>query len=253
MKKTLIGVGIVLLLAGIGYGIWYWMNNDSGLNNGEIINGDNGNEELLVTGDFLENFRDGEIDDFWLFSNGGSVESKYDIDYVREELSLAAAGGTSQWTSDDSAPLIYFFTEDNFSIEIEMNFDPRADYEHAGVGVLDEISGEWVRLSRAYDTHALEDELDIANSVYVMEKKDGEVLKYNHANFVDTKSFLRIDRQGDEFAFYYSQKGEDWIELDKRTRADFGDKVQIYLFVYSTNPNPIKAVFRQINFSVLDS
>jgi|GEM_PF-2718048 len=251
MKKILIGVGVVLLLGGVGYGVWYWLNQSSGSGNGEIINGGNGGEEMVVTDDFLENFRDGEIDDFWLFANGGSVDSKYEIDYVREELTLTAAGSTSQWTSDDSAPLIYFPTEESFSVEVEMNFDPRADYEHAGVGVLDPSSGEWVRLSRAYDTHALEDELDIANSVYVMEKKNEEVLKYNHANFVDTKSFLRIDRQGDEFTFYYSQKGEDWIELDKRVRSDFGDKLQVYLFVYSTNPNPIKAVFRQIIFTVL--
>jgi len=250
MKKIIIGVIIFVLLGALGWGIWYWYQGQTKPDGTNVINDQLNGAKVMVDRDFLENFRDGQIDDFWLFDNGGLVENKYDIDYVREELSLMAAGKTSQWSNDDSAPMIYFNTDKNFSLVVEMNFDPRADFEHAGIGVRNPDSGDWVRLSRAFDTHALESEFDIANSVYVMEKKDGEVLKYGHANFVDTKSFLRIDRAGDEFTCFYSHNGNDWEQLDQRVRTDFGQEVEVYLFVYSTNPNPIKAVFRQISFQV---
>ena len=206
----------------------------------------------IVKQDFLENFYDGQIDDFWIWDDGDNGNNSYEVDNVREELVIKSVGGTSQWTNDNSAPRLYFDTDQNFTMEVEYEFDPRVDFQHAGIGIRDKKTGDWIRISRSYDTHSLEDPYDQPNSLYVMEKKSDEgVLKYNHVNFSDAKVYVRMKRVGGVVSFEYSRDGNSWYFLGEVRRDDFAQIVEVYLFDYSTNPNSdIAVTFRKIDFAV---
>jgi len=211
----------------------------------------NTNKTVTVK-DFVENFRDGKIDDFWVWNDGGNTASSQSVDYIKEEMLLTAAGGTSQWTSDNSAPTLSFNTKNNFSLEVEFDFDPRFDFQHAGIGVMDKNSGDWIRISRCYDTHSLQNEYDQPNSLYLMEKQEKGVQKYNHVNFYDTKVYLRMKRMTGKITVEYSRDGNAWSTLGMAENENLADEVEVYLFVYSTNPNPVSVAFKNIVYNIID-
>lgn len=210
------------------------------------------NDGIIVRQDFAEDFRDGEIDDFWQFDNHGKDANSYQVDYIKEQLVLTAMAGTSQWSSDDLAPTLYFLTDRNFEITVEMEFDPRSDFQHAGLGLINQATGEWARVSRSYDSHSLQDPQDQPNTVYVMEKKVGAVLKYKHDNYRDVRVFLRMTRENGSATFAYSRDQKEWTVLDQVDVTGYPDEVGIYLFAYSTNQTSIEAIYKYIDFQVLE-
>ncbi|MFZ5392437.1 MAG: DUF1349 domain-containing protein [Patescibacteria group bacterium] len=278
-KLIIIGVGIVLLVL-LGVGIYYFWPRDSKPVNTELLacnqvctegkNCQSGfcaegvcrekncsqekdcqcKTKPLVVGDFAENFFDGKIDDFWHWNNAEKSESSYDVDNIKEEMVITAAGDTSQWSASDTAPTMYFLSSDNFELEVEYDFDPRFDFQHAGIGVRDSQSGDWIRVSRSYDTHSLQNEYDQPNSLYLMERKEKTILKYDHVNFYDTKVYLRMKRNMGSISFEYSRDGKKWSNLGKAENANLNDEVEVYLFAYSTNPNPAKVAFKNIVYTI---
>lgn len=281
MRKYIFLIIGVLFLAGAGYLAYYFffMPKDNGLlpcNEGCVTDGDcltgfcsdgfcrndqcpdeedcqcGGGvvDDVLVRQDFSEDFRDGEIDDFWTFNNGGLEENQYAVDYIKEELVLTAAGGTSQWTNDNTAPVLSFLTDKDFSVIVELDFDPRVDFQHAGIGVLEPISGDWARVSRSYDSHSLENPSDQPNSVYVMKKGKEGLLKLNHDNYRDVRVYLKMTRLDQDIAYEYSQDGEEWTLLDEVSLNTSFDELSVYLFAYSTNKTSIDAIYKNIDFEV---
>ncbi|MBU0648253.1 DUF1349 domain-containing protein [Patescibacteria group bacterium] len=208
-------------------------------------------DKRLVRKSFFENFYDGEIDDFWKWDDGGGEGGSFEIDEVYEELILTAEGQTSQWSALDNVPKIYFLTDRDFVMDVEYEFDPRVDFQHAGIGIIDPESGEWVRVSRSYDTHSLESPDDQPNSIYVMQKKDDQILKFNHENYRDVRVYVRMKKIDDEVVFEYSDDGKQWQVLDQVSVDGWSEEVKVYLFVYSTDINGIAARFLQWQFDVL--
>lgn len=211
-------------------------------------NGGNGGGNF-VSQSFNENFYDGKIDAFWKWNSGGKGESTYNVDGVKEELQLTAAGGTSQWTTDNSAPTMSFATDKDFEMEVIFNFDPKSDFQHAGIGIFDPQSDQWIRVSRSYDTHSLENQYDVANSLYVMEKKNNQIIKYRHVNFVNTKVYLRMTRAAGNVDFSYSRDGLEWSDLQTVQAEEWPQEIEVYLFAYSSNPNPVTVSFKNIQFN----
>ncbi|HPH78992.1 MAG TPA: DUF1349 domain-containing protein [bacterium] len=264
MKNILYIVGGIILLAAIAGGGYYLYRYYSQSNTDQTIIGNDqqlddnnqnttGTNTTIVRSDFTENFRDGKIDDWWEWNNANNDQNAMNVDYVKEELSMTAAASTSQWTSDDTAPTLGFLTDQDFLVEAKYIFDPRVDYQHGGVGLFDTNTKEWIRFSRSYDTHALQGQYDIANNLYVMEKRIGEgIIKYNHANFLDSVVYMRMQRKGNDVSFSYSRDGVKWEELDHVTKENLSKEVEVYLFAYSTASTPAKIVFKNISFSVLD-
>lgn len=206
----------------------------------------------LVQNSFVENFRDGIVDGWWQWNDGGNKENIYKIDEVYEQLALQSVGGTSQWSNVDTAPMLFFDTDKDFEMEVEFNFDPKVDFTHAGVGIYNKQNKEWVRASRAYDSHSLVNQSDVANTLYFMEKKNNEILKYDHANYVDTKVYLIMKKIGTLISYKYSRDGKQWSDLGKIDRPDMKGVVSLYLFSYTTNANPVTVFVKNIRFDILN-
>jgi hypothetical protein len=260
MKKILLIIGGVLLVLLLSFGVYYFVYyapNQKVVNTGNETEPNNSNvtgtKSIVVRSDFTENFRDGKIDEWWTWNNANNDQNLMNIDYVREELSIKAAPLSSQWTNDDTGPVLSFKTDKDFVLETEYVFDPRADFQHGGMGLIDTNSKEWIRISRSYDTHALQGQYDIANNLYVMEKRIGEgIIKYNHANYLDSLIYAKMQKKSNEVIFSYSRDGVKWEELDRVQKTDLSKEVEVYLFAYSTANVPVEVVFKNISFSVLN-
>lgn len=255
MNKIIYVILGLVLLIGLGFGGYYLYNSWTeetviGDDNGDV-NDTNDGKPQIVRSDFYENFRDGELDSFWLWNDGGLSDNFYDVDYVKEELTLNAGARTSQWTSTDTAPVLSFLTDQDYQLTVSMIFSPKVDFQHAGIGLFDTSNNKWIRISRAYDSHALETDLDIADSVYVMERDDIDgVKKYKHVNFIDSKIYLRMTKDGEKVSFDYSRDGTSWSFLDQVERTGLSRETQPYIFVYSTEMVPVKTVIREIQFNL---
>ncbi len=250
-KIIYIVIGVFFLLL-VGGGIYYYVNNSGpDVVISDPVEDPDDLRPSIVRSDFYENFRDGEIDSFWKWDNKEMTGNEFVIDEVREEMTINADAQTSQWTNDDTAPTLSFLTDKDFDVIVEYIFDPSVDFQHAGIGLVDTNDNNWIRASRAYDSHALETDLDIADSMYVMEKTDADgVVKYIHQNFIDSRVFLRMTKEDDLVVFDYSRDGIDWQNIDQVQKENLSSETEVYLFVYSTERVPTKAVFRSIQFDV---
>lgn len=253
-KNFYIILGIVLIV-GLGIGGYYlynnWQTTSQPVVDDNIVTEDVVKKPVVVRSDFFENFRDGKIDDFWKWNDGGKTENSINVDYVKEELSINAGPNTSQWTSDNSAPVLSFLTDQNFQMTVNFVFSPKVDFQHAGIGLIDKNDNKWIRISRAYDSHALENDLDLADSLYVMENTVDGVRKYNHVNYIDSNIYMRMTKKGELVTFEYSRDGIKWEKLDEVMKTNLSRETEVYLFGYSTEKVPIKVIFKEIQFNVL--
>jgi len=252
MNKIIYVVIGIIVLSLVGGGVYYYINNNKPVvvvddPGGDVVD----TKPIIVRDDFYENFRDGELDKFWIWNDAGMSGNMMEIDDVREEMHLSADSQTSQWNNNDTAPILSFLTDKNFDLTVEYIFDPNVDFQHAGIGLIDTKDNNWIRASRAYDSHALETDLDIADSLYVMENtSDQGVIKHSHQNFIDSRVFLRMSKNGDNVIFDYSRDGIDWQNIDEVEKEDLSTEIEVYLFVYSTERVPVEATFRSIQFDV---
>jgi regulation of enolase protein 1 (concanavalin A-like superfamily) len=256
MKKNIFIVLAVLATIGLGIGGYYlfslWQNEGQPEEVNNIISGDTNEKQVVVRSEFYENFRDGKIDDFWKWNDGGRTDNSIGVDYVKEELTINVGPNTSQWTSDNSAPVLSFLTDQDFQMTVNFIFSPKVDFQHAGIGLFDSNDNNWIRMSRAYDSHALETDLDLADSLYVMDNDDIEgVKKYKHVNYIDSKVYMRMTKEGEVVTFEYSRDGIKWEKLDEVEKPELSRETNVYLFGYSTEKVPTKVIFKEIQFSVL--
>lgn len=256
MNKIFYVIIAIIVTIGLifgGYTLYnYWLKSKQ-TNNGEIVvDNEPKGETVTVKSDFYENFRDGKIDDFWKWNDGGRADNSIAVDYVKEELTINVGPNTSQWTNDNTAPVLSFLTDQDFQVTVSFVFSPKVDFQHAGIGLFDTSDQKWIRMSRAYDSHALETDLDLADSIYVMEKNDTDgVKKYNHVNYIDSKIYMRMTKKTNLVTFEYSRDGIKWEKLDEVKKDNLSKETEVYLFGYSTEKVPTKVIFKEIQFNVL--
>ena len=111
------------------------------------------------------------------------------------------------------------FTDEDFEITTYVEFEPTRNYQLAGLIVYkDDTNG--VVFGRAFcDTPP---PACSNNSIYhdnVINGEFGENYAYSNANKVvsEIKAHLRVRREGTTYTGYYSEDGENWIEIGSHT------------------------------------
>jgi regulation of enolase protein 1 (concanavalin A-like superfamily) len=149
---------------------------------------------------------------------------------------LIAGSGTEQWQGSNSAPLILYPFKGNFEAEVKVVFSPTQNYQIAGLGVRSAIDNNaYLRISRV---------IGLAGQGILMQSNtQGGGFHGGFSPYADDTVYLKIERRGSLFNFFYSVDGGNWVNLQKDYVFDMPAEVEIFLIAYSTNNNGVIAQF----------
>ncbi len=173
---------------------------------------------------------------------GNSPINTYQLTSSSNAITLIANGHTGQWAEEDSEPIISYPIEGNFETQVKLVFNPMWGHELAALGVRStQDHYTWLRLGSVYAffTQGRGPEqrivLDIDNQ--------GKGGKIRTAPYLANTVYLKIDRKGSIFDFYYSSNGIDWTALQTGYVAEMPANVEIFLTVGSWSDGGISAEF----------
>jgi len=179
---------------------------------------------------------------------GNSPTNAYDLASSPNGLTLTANGHTDQWAELDSQPVISYPLEGNFETQVKLVFNPMWGHELAALGVRSaQDHHTWLRLGSVYavfsqgsgpEQHIV---LDIDGQ--------GKGNKIKTSPYAENTVYLKIERRGSVFDFYYSSDGDNWTALQTGYIADMPANVEVFLTVGSWGDGGTSAKF--YDFKVL--
>ena len=184
----------------------------------------------------------------FVWQPGGSSTNAYELASSSNAVTLIADGNTHQWAELDSEPVIFFQTEGNFETQVKVVFNPIWGHELAALGIRStDNHNTWLRLGSVY---AVFSEGSGPEQHIVLDIDDkGQGGKIRTSPYAADMVYLRIERQGSVFAFYYSSNGNNWTVLQSGYIAEMPANVEIFLTVGSWGDGGASAEFH--DFTVL--
>lgn len=167
---------------------------------------------------------------------GGSEANSYDLTLNPGALTLVAGPNTNQWQSVDSAPAIIYPVSGDFLAEVKVVFAPDENYQLAGIGIRSVGEPTWLRIARAYDS---------GNKLLVTGSDGGNSSHLSIVEYVDDTVWLRVQRRGSIFNFFYSTNGSNWVELEKDLVFELPDDAELFLNAFSTANTGVVAQFSE--------
>jgi regulation of enolase protein 1 (concanavalin A-like superfamily) len=179
---------------------------------------------------------------------GGSTVNTYDLAAYANVLTLIAGGSTDQWAEVDSAPLIFYPLQGNFEAQVKVVFNPVWGHELAALGIRSTRDhNTWLRLGGVY---AVFTEGNGPEHHIVLDVDDqGIGGKIRTSPYPANAVYLKIERKGSVFDFFYSEDGVNWTALITGYIAEMPANVEVFLTVGSWGDKGISAEFH--NFTVL--
>jgi regulation of enolase protein 1 (concanavalin A-like superfamily) len=179
---------------------------------------------------------------------GNSPVNTYQLASSQNALTLIANGHTDQWAELDSQPMILYPIEGNFETQVKVLFNPMWGHELAAIGVRStQDHHTWLRLGSVY---AVFTQGSSPQQHLVLDIDDqGKGGKIRTSPYPANTMYLKIERKGSVFDFYYSSNGMDWMALQTSYIAEMPVDVEIFLTVGSWGDGGISAKF--YDFQVL--
>lgn len=149
-------------------------------------------------------------------------------------LTIGTVSGHDLFPGNMRAPRVLQPLDGDFSIETQVDFDPPAAYQGAGLLVWQD-ENNFLRLERAYgDTQGIEFD-KMQKGVY------SRITLTRQAPFNGSPMSLLLQRKGDHFTASWNS-GVNWDTIGE-TDQPFASNVQVGLAVVNASPYPITAAY----------
>lgn len=178
----------------------------------------------------------------WKWVSGSSESSNYRFENDNE-LILIAGPSTNLWDSNITAPYIEKELSGNFQVQVKIDFDPTEKYQVAGFGLRSsDDPSDWVRIAR-YSSGGTNQFIDIGQTT------NGRSESFSRIPYAKTTVYLRIKRVEEALTFSISENDTNWFDLNTDYIFSLPEKVQLFLFVYSTSGHGTLAQFSDLHSS----
>jgi regulation of enolase protein 1 (concanavalin A-like superfamily) len=178
----------------------------------------------------------------WRWFPGPSESSDYRLEQ-NDNLMLIAGPTTDMWGNVLTAPYVEREISGAFQAQVRLDFDPTERWQVAGLGLRSLSSpGDWVvirRLSSGGNGQYLE----------VAQTSGNNSEAVATVPYAKTTVYLRIQRAGEKLIFSASENSINWIDLESELVFTMTDKVELFLFVYSTSNHGILAQFSDVQIA----
>jgi hypothetical protein len=162
------------------------------------------------------------------WQQGSSVENFYTFPSSPYVVRIYNEGG-DQWGAEDSASLLYYPIEGNFEAQVLVTAGELDAQTFAALGVRSTFDhNTWLRIGS----------VDAVFSGGTLERRivldidiEGTGSKIKTVQFPQSKIYLELVRQGNEFSFYYGSDGINWLPLVTNHNVDLPANVEIFLAV----------------------
>ena len=153
-----------------------------------------------------------------------------------------ADGDTHHWAELDSQPAVSYPMEGDFEARVKVVFNPMWGHELAALGVRSaQDHNTWLRLGAVY---AVFSEGSGPEQHIVLDIDDrGRGGKVKTSPYLANTVYLKIERQGSRFDFFYSPDGINWTALQRGYVAEMPANVEIFLTVGSWGDGAASAEF----------
>lgn len=159
---------------------------------------------------------------------GGSEASAYDLTMYPGALTFISGPGVNQWKRRDSAPLVLYPIKGNFEAQVKVVFNSdQQDGQFAGIGIRSiQEPKTWLRLLRGG-----------SQALAAQASQGGRGILLNEIPYTDNTIWLKLERQGSIFNYYYSANESNFVALEKEYVFEMPTDAEIYLFTMSVPEN----------------
>lgn len=167
---------------------------------------------------------------------GESPASSFNLTSNPGKLTIVAGPKTEQWGRNNSAPIVSMPIEGDFEVSVKVEIMPETEIQAAGLGVMSaEDQTTWLRLERTFYK-------SIHRATFNATKRGDNIAGAGTA-YPDDSVYFWIKRNGSVFSASYSTNNTNWVVVVDEKVFEMPEKVNIYLYTYSTKDLGVVAKF----------
>jgi regulation of enolase protein 1 (concanavalin A-like superfamily) len=176
------------------------------------------------------------------WQQGNSAVNSYNLSADPNALTLIADGRTGQWATEDTEPVISHPIQGNFEAQVKITYSPMWGHELAAIGIRSaQDHNTWLRLGAVYAVFSQESGLEQRIVLDIDDHGVGN--KMRTVPYSANAVYLKINRQGAAFDFYYSSDGSDWLALQTGYIADIPANAELFLTIGSWGDGGVSGTF----------
>jgi regulation of enolase protein 1 (concanavalin A-like superfamily) len=184
----------------------------------------------------------GRLDSAFGWQQGNSSINSYNLSDEPNAVTLIADGHTGQWATEDTEPVLSYPIEGNFEAHVKITYSPMWGHELAAIGIRSaQDHNTWLRLGAVYAVFSQETGLEQRIVLDIDDHGVGN--KINTFPYSANAVYLKINRQGPAFDFYYSSDGSNWIALQTGYIADIPANAELFLTIGSWGDGGVSGTF----------